>query len=203
MIIFNKSVSLIKLEEKDLEKIRIWRNSDHIRQHMDYRQIITPEMQLNWFKNLNNECNYFFVINYQNTSIGLIQIQDINWGTKTASSGLFIGEQKFQGSPIAYLASLPLLDLGFNLLGLNRIFAKVSKKNSKALEYNQSLGFTIDHELDESFISMSMDSLRFQQTIQNHPIFNRFRNSYQIKQTRSDPKLILNQGLFISNETVF
>ncbi len=180
MKITSSYISLTELTFNDLELIRKWRNTIGIRQHMDFQEEITPEMQEKWFEKLDPSVNFFFIIHFNKIPIGLIQLQEIDWNSKTASSGLYIGDQRYQGSPLAYMASLPILDLGFNILGLESIIAKVSKQNKKALQYNQSLGFIIEKELNERFVLMSHSKEQFKTAIEKHKSFHKFFKSYSL-----------------------
>jgi len=58
-------VKLHRLREEDIELVRTWRNSPLIRQYMEFRDEITPEMQKEWFLSINNNENYYFIIEYQ------------------------------------------------------------------------------------------------------------------------------------------
>jgi len=68
-----------RLKEKDIELVREWRNSDKIRKNMLYQEIITPEQQLKWFHSINNFNNFYFIVEYKNRKVGLVNIKDINW----------------------------------------------------------------------------------------------------------------------------
>ena len=61
-----------------------------------------------------------------------------------AYAGLFIGNEEFEGTGIAFKASLALLEYAFEELKLETIFAKVHKENIVAIAYNKNLGFEYD-----------------------------------------------------------
>ena len=44
-----ENVVLRRVENKDIEMIRNWRNDPKISQYMSFRDYITPEMQKKWF----------------------------------------------------------------------------------------------------------------------------------------------------------
>ena len=75
MEISNFDVSLELLTEDKIEMVRQWRNDPKIQQYMEYRDEITPEMQVKWFKKLNNgKDNFYFIIKYKEEEIGLINV---------------------------------------------------------------------------------------------------------------------------------
>lgn len=122
--------------------VRLWRNDPKIAQHMFYKGEITPSMQAEWFESINNEQNFFFVIQVQNNPVGLINISSIDWENKTAYTGLFMYDEHFYGSEVPVSASLAMLDVFFLLLDIQLVYAKVKGDNKVAHRYNTSLGFT-------------------------------------------------------------
>lgn len=144
-------VQLIPLNEKHLEMVRIWRNADEIRQQMEYTALISKQEQLNWYQSLNPETNFYFVIQCNNTHIGLTQINQIDWVNKHANCGLFIAQKEYTGLGISLAASIQLLDLAFFKLELQYLTAKVKNTNSAAIAYNHQLGFTLNQSLNSQF----------------------------------------------------
>ena len=104
--IWTKDVRLDRLAEKDCEMVRQWRNAEHIRQHMFYQEVITPEAQRSWFDALRRDVDFFYVIT-ADKPIGLIHVKDLRNGVGNA--GLFIHDQAYWGSPFSGLASLIML----------------------------------------------------------------------------------------------
>ena len=48
----DNDISLVEVQEKDIEQIRTWRNSDEVSSYMYSDKKITKEDQLKWFKNV-------------------------------------------------------------------------------------------------------------------------------------------------------
>jgi RimJ/RimL family protein N-acetyltransferase len=144
-------VQIVPLNEMHLEMVRIWRNADEIRQQMEYTALISPQQQLNWYHSLNPETNYYFVIQCNNTNIGLTQINQIDWVNKHANCGLFIAQKEYTGLGVSLAASIQLLDLAFFKLKLNYLTAKVKNTNLAAIAYNHQLGFTLKQSLNSQF----------------------------------------------------
>jgi len=109
---------------------------------MDYKVHITENMQKEWFNKINNINNFFFIIEFDDTPLGLINTSNINWETGVADTGLFVWEEIYINSPVPVLASLSMLDVFFTLFGLTKVTAKVKNDNVKAINYNASLGFS-------------------------------------------------------------
>lgn len=152
MIIEKYGIVLRKLEsDADLELVRTWRNSPEVNQFMFFRDHITIEMQKNWFNKINNEENYFFILEFENKKIGLINLKDINYRSKEAESGFFIGELDYRDGTIGVQAYFALLDFAFDDLGLEKIIASVRTDNKKAIAFNKGAGFIVSDDNEELF----------------------------------------------------
>lgn len=140
-------LNLIPLSGETLEQVRIWRNDPYIARFMEFQEEISVEAQQKWFHSLQNA--HYFVIYVDTLPIGLIHLK--NTTKETAESGLFIGNEKFLGTGIAYEASLLLLDFAFNELKLLTVTAKVHVQNKVAEDYNQLFGYKFNQAINENF----------------------------------------------------
>src|SRR5688572_16492874 len=122
-------VQLKRLALEDIELVRYWRNSEKIRQYMEFREEITPAMQLKWFNSIDNFNNFYFLISVDNSYIGLINGANTNWDEGvTHSGGIFIWDEKFWATEVPFNASMLLTDISF-AFGLKTIRAKILKDN--------------------------------------------------------------------------
>lgn len=141
MIIETNGISIERLREKDIEMVRQWRNSSFVRQHMDYRENITPEMQKEWFKSIDNFNNFYFLIIYKGTKVGLGNIKNIDWNDRTGEAGIFVTKQKFTGSFLPVVGGLSLSDIVFKVFRLNKILGKIRSDNPRSKRFNRLMGF--------------------------------------------------------------
>ena len=143
MIIKGYGIELKRLTIHDIELVRLHRNSDAINQFMEYRQHITPQMQLNWFHSINNKQNNYFIITCGADKIGLINGAQIDWEKKeTANGGIFIWNQEYIKTTIPICASFLLTDVSF-ILGLKKTYIKVLRDNDLAISYNKDMGYEL------------------------------------------------------------
>jgi UDP-4-amino-4,6-dideoxy-N-acetyl-beta-L-altrosamine N-acetyltransferase len=161
MILSDKNIELQLLEESTLEVLRNWRNSKEVNKFMDYQKEISKEDQRSWFENLPKEKNYYFIIRDEKKPIGMIHLGEIDESSKTAQSGMFIGEEQYRGTGVALKASLLLLKFAFEELGLIELFAKVKDDNKQAQHYNRLLGFQEKNKLNDSFSQWSLKKSDF------------------------------------------
>lgn len=136
----NYDVKLILLTKDKVELVRQWRNDPKISQYMEYRTYITPEMQQNWFNKINNGKNFYFIINYNKEDIGLINIKDYDSIAKEGEAGVFIYEDKYINTDIAYRAHLVLFDYFFQNNIIEIIRSHILDENTRAIRFAQFLG---------------------------------------------------------------
>lgn len=147
---YNISLSLLK--ESETELVRLWRNDERIQSFMIKKVEISREMQTAWFQRVDNEHNYFFLIQSGDKNAGLINISGINFEEGTAYTGLFIADPAFIGSSVSVSASLTLLDFFFTVFPLTKLFAQVRSDNQNAIGYNRSLGFEITEKREDHML---------------------------------------------------
>ena len=154
------NVTLKRVEKVDLEEIRAWRNQQFIAKNMLYQAEISKEQQLEWFNEINNKNNYYFVIlSPQNERVGLVNSKDVDLESGIGEGGIFIWDKKCWDTLLPGLASLVLLNFSMlKLHGFKGSVVKVLKENSAAVLYNKKLGYSIveNLSLDKPYYWMSL-----------------------------------------------
>ena len=141
MRITKYGISLESITGDDLELIRNWRNSEHVRQNMKFKEFITSEMQANWYKQLEKANNIYFVITKDSHKIGVVNLKDINLEIGTAEAGIFIGEIEHLNTLTPILATICIMEFAFEILSLKWLRAKISSSNVKTILFNESIGY--------------------------------------------------------------
>lgn len=166
MQIVKYGIVLKMLEEEELEMVRNWRNLDHVRLSMQYQEVITPQMQLNWFNTLDKKRNLYFVILKNETKIGVVNLKNIE--NKNAEAGIFIGEKEHLNSLIPVLATVAIMEFAFEVLQLETLRAKIAVNNLKAVLFNESIGYKKQElQADMDFNYYETNELLFKTAIQN------------------------------------
>lgn len=148
-------VRLRPMQAGDLERVRRWRNAPHVRREMAYQEHITPAMQADWWRNLDPFCNAYYLIEYKGTAIGVVHAKDIDWLSKTAETGIFIGKRDYLAGFVPVLAVLALMDDLFEIQGMQALQAKVRTANSKIVDFNRRLGYHSVSE-EEGFLRLQV-----------------------------------------------
>ncbi|MCF8228340.1 MAG: GNAT family N-acetyltransferase [Bacteroidales bacterium] len=143
MKLFKYGISLNRLKEEDIELIRKWRNSKKINQFMEYREEITPEMQKKWFESVNNNNNFYFIIEYKGEKIGLINTSKADYEDGSSEGGIFLWEEKYYETMVPVWASLLLLETSIYVLQARKSYIKTLKDNERAKKLNIHLGYEL------------------------------------------------------------
>jgi UDP-4-amino-4,6-dideoxy-N-acetyl-beta-L-altrosamine N-acetyltransferase len=144
-------ITLQRLEISDLELVRTWRNADHVRLNMQFQDLITPPMQIDWFQSLNVSKNQYFIIKKDAVAVGVVNIKDINDEVKTAEAGIFIGIKVYLDSTIPFLATISIMEYAFDILKLKSLKAKINTTNTKVILFNQSFGYKKEEQQRDEF----------------------------------------------------
>ena len=149
MIVEQYGIKYTRITEQDLETVRYWRNQPFIRETMQFKEYITPSMQKVWYQKINNKENYYFVIEYEQKKIGLINCKESS-EFKVAEGGIFIWEKKYWGTHIPAFASLTMLQAVFDVFQAGDVsLATVDCNNKKAIDFNLMLGYEIRDKTED------------------------------------------------------
>lgn len=144
LIIRQYGINLIRIEEKDIELVRQWRNSPMVAAQMEYREYISPEAQKEWFRRINNKYNYYFIIEFEGQQVGLVNAKDCYREQGFGEGGIFMADEKYIGSMAFSFATLCMLNFFIIKAKMaERSRAHVLKTNLKVIQYNKLLGYKL------------------------------------------------------------
>jgi RimJ/RimL family protein N-acetyltransferase len=146
MIINKYNIKLTRLTIDDLELVRNMRNSEDIKRRMIFQKEITKEQQIDWFKNIDNFNNVYFLINTKGKKIGVINGKNADFVNKTSEGGIFIWDKNYLNSIIPSLCAIIMHDYNFHICEFNSTYVKVLKDNKTAINFNKSIGYEIIDE---------------------------------------------------------
>ncbi len=122
-------VRLRPLKIEDIEKINLWRNNiDLTLLTQGIRYPKTLEMDREWYNNVvldkSNKSVYFGIDEIaSNEFIGIAQLTNIDYISRTAIWGMVIGEEGSRGKGLGFESLNLLLYYGFSKLNLRKISA--------------------------------------------------------------------------------
>ena len=141
------TVSIRKITEEDTDNIIKWRNSPDVNVNFIYRALLTHEDHLNWLHNRveTGEVAQFIIHSAElGCEVGSVYLRDIDHKNRKAEFGIFIGEECGRGRGIGTSAADLIIDYGFNVLDLNRIFLRVFARNERAIASYKKAGFVFE-----------------------------------------------------------
>ena len=153
MSISSKNLKLRAIEKSDLPTIQIWRNDERLRRYFrEYRDFSMIQLE-SWYNSIITDNKFeFFVIETDNNPIGITGITYIDWVNRHADVHFYIGKD-FQWIDNVYSeeAFNLILDYGFNMLNLNKLWAEIYEIDNKKLSFFKNNGFYIDANLREHY----------------------------------------------------
>ncbi len=144
LVIGDYGVRLVRLTEDKIELVRHWRNNPKIARYMEFRDYITEEMRKAWFKKIDYEHNYYFIIMVGEKEIGLVDIKDIDYEKGAGEIGIFLWDDSFFGKQISYRSLLTLHEFAFNNLHLKSLICHILNDNIRSRKSIMSLGFELN-----------------------------------------------------------
>ncbi|MCU7834951.1 MAG: GNAT family N-acetyltransferase [gamma proteobacterium symbiont of Taylorina sp.] len=141
-------ITLREIYEDDLEMLRNWRNMPEIRFNMIDQHEISIEQQKRWFINLTAPNQGHYVVEYKNQAIGYANYK-LNENRIWGETSLYIGEQKYCGTILAFCLALALLDYVFLQLKVQHMKADVLTHNTAAIRFNEQLGYVYIDKSDD------------------------------------------------------
>jgi RimJ/RimL family protein N-acetyltransferase len=137
---------LQRLRLDDIELVRQMRNREDIREHMLFKNHITPEEQLRWFHSINNIYNNYFLIYADNKKVGLVNGKNADYVNLSSEGGIFIWDPVYRNHLVAPASSLILNDHAFTICRFKKSYIRVLKSNRYALQYNKMMGYQPAHD---------------------------------------------------------
>lgn len=174
LVLEGYGVKLKRLTHDKIELLRQWRNDPKIQKKMIYRETITPEMQEKWFQKINNDHNFYFLIEFDGKEIGLINEKDIDYEKKCGEPGIFIYDESLYETGIPIKASFLMKKFIFHDLGLHYEYGHVLANNQKAMAYNIALGAELMQSDNPDILLLKRTCENFDKTLQKYEkILNR------------------------------
>lgn len=149
-----KKVILRPITMGDTPLIVKWRSLPSVNMYLYTREPLTAEQHEYWMEHyvLTGQCAQFIIIDRSdNKPVGSVFIKHIDHQSMKGEYGIFIGEESARGRGLGSEAAKLILDYGFHILGLNRIYLTVFAFNQTAIKSYQCAGFEIEGTMRDDF----------------------------------------------------
>lgn len=147
-------ITIRKFEKKDIPQKVEWVNNPENNQFLHYDIPICIEKTEKWYNShLEDGTRYDCVIEADGIPIGTIGLLSIDKKNNKAEYYIAMGETAYKGKGVAKEASRLILEYGFNVLGLNRIYLYTETENTSAQRLFERVGFYKEGCIRQDLIS--------------------------------------------------
>jgi len=150
----SKRVFLRPLDLTDLQRIYQWHNDAQLYSTLTgpyhpvgmqaIEQWLTDRVQYS-----EKEINFAICLTESSEHIGNMYLREIDYVSRNALLGAFIGNQEHRGKGYASEALLQVAEYAFYVLGLNRLYMYVLADNAGAVKHLQKCGFLVEGTMRE------------------------------------------------------
>lgn len=138
--------SLRPVEERDLEMLLAWRNSDRIRSVMYTDHVIQMDEHRRWFRGLaEGAAAHALIFEQDGRPLGTVNITRIDESGKSCHWGFYLGEPdapRGSGAVMGYLG----LSYIFGTLKLDRVTGEAFSFNRASVRFHGKLGFRSERD---------------------------------------------------------
>lgn len=136
------TVTIRPFEKTDIAKKVEWINNPENNQFLHYDIPITIKKTEKWFESHRNQTDrYDAVIEADGVAVGTIGLLSIDRKNGKAEYYIAMGETAYKGKGIAEEATRLILDYGFNMLKLHRVYLYTEINNIPAQKMFEKVGF--------------------------------------------------------------
>ena len=148
----NAGVTLRPIELKDTPLIVQWRNQEDVRKNLYIQTDLTPQMHEQWYHTRveTGQCAQF-IIECDDGPIGTVFLKNIDRELQKAEFGIFLGNRASRGKGYGSAAAEKIIEYGFTVLSLNRIYLTVFMSNPAAIRSYEKAGFRREGVLRQDF----------------------------------------------------
>ena len=132
-------LKFVKVREEHLSQILTWRTSAHVTKFMHTDIEHDLEKQQAWFREIsNNDLYRYWMIEYGNKFVGVLNINNIDLNNKHCTWGYYIGETSctIGGFIHPYLNNYVFFEMN-----LNKIYGDVLEGNEAIMRFHEIYGY--------------------------------------------------------------
>ena len=148
VVIEGEKVALGPIVEEDLDKFWFWVNDKTVTQYLSdklFLGVYTRSMEEKWIRSVlegdKNTLTFAILLKPEYEVIGVISLGKVDWISRNAELGVFIGNKDLWGQGLGSEAIVLLLDYAFNVLSLIKVYLRVIEYNRRAIRAYVKVGF--------------------------------------------------------------
>lgn len=146
-------IKIRKFKEEDIPYKVKWINDYKNNKYLHYDLPLKEDKTLLWFNSIKDRKDRVdYTITYDGEPVGLIGLINIDIKNRKGEYYITLGEEKYKGKGIAFVASDMLIKEGFNTYNLNKIYLYTEVENTSAQKLFERVGFIKEGLLREDLI---------------------------------------------------
>ena len=155
MIIKTNHFEFEKVNWKNLEELRLLRNTPVIQNYLVNNGEVSEEQQIAWFKKEDTINNHYFIAKQNNSVIGYCLLRHIDYEVGLAEPGTFIATEDLFDSSMAALFMISFMDICRFLFGIKKFHGNVLATNNRALTNYEWFGADKEINKDKNEITLT------------------------------------------------
>ena len=135
------NVEMTRVRENDLEMIMDWRMRPYVTEFMNTDPVLTIDGQRKWFEKIRDSKDQInWIIRYNNRSVGLINVFNIDRINSRCSWGYYIAEKDARSLQLALYLEWSLYDYVFDVMGLHKLCNETFVENKQVIKLHIMCG---------------------------------------------------------------
>jgi len=136
-------IDILDVDDDLKDKVRRWRNSEHVSRFMLSRHMITKKEHLKWIDSLKgNAKQKLWMVFVDKTPIGSVYLKNSDYNQLTSEWGFYIGESNYRGKGLGKRILYKFLETFFDTMGFKVLYTRVLSDNTVALHIYRAFRFT-------------------------------------------------------------
>lgn len=148
--LFGPRIRLRATETSDIDLFLEWINDPEVTENLSIISPMSTVEEENWLENMRKlpPAEQIMVIDIKDPkepgkwlAIGNCQFFKIDWRNRSVEIGIMIGDKSYWGKGYGTETLSVMLEHGFNVLNLHRIWLQVYSKNTRGIRAYEKVGF--------------------------------------------------------------
>jgi RimJ/RimL family protein N-acetyltransferase len=135
------NIRKITTDDRDTDFIVSLRNDLEVRKRFFSAEAVTRESHLKYLAKATACGDMIFIIEKNNEPVGQVAYLNIDTKKKELEGGAFVIRPEIKGLGIGAFVEYNMVDFAFNVLGVNRIYARVLHDNAETFKLHKNFGF--------------------------------------------------------------
>ncbi len=141
-------VELRPLEDRDRDRVLVWRNSPDVRAYMYTDHLIGPDEHAAWFSGIEgDETRRYWIVEMDGRPVGLANLADIDRRNQRCAWAYYLADPAVRGQGVGSYVEYWVLEYVFEGLRMAKLWCEVLASNEAVWKLHESFGFVVEARL--------------------------------------------------------